>query len=834
MPNPENPPIPETPKQERRIEQAFEFRDAASINEYLEWREEVPFEFRRIIESQIKGSPLKPSQTGLRLTDQFLDIFSDGVRSGMQPDVSATDPQIAELIEPLSRIETRSGHLNVFETMANPDVSWKLRQTIYKFQIKPILEWLVQQDLEESQKQSSDAARLDSVNRPPDSAAENKPDQNDIPSSSENVRSSMESGIEKREGPPTPLFLVKPFYGGYYRQLVFERFEHTDLKWKKAENQFVQPELESLDTLGARYLSGKIHGNTHLAIPLPYNWAVDPQSVESDASQDDVELFRNQDGLTYLRINAHGEFSYRIKIARKRFIQEVERLREARMSGELPSELITKIEDLKKQNLPRLKLKREVVKLVRSHLTYSNNPEVYRKYISKPDRYFKQIWKSKEADCFVANTLAARALGEIDTQFRFVSGYMVSEKNEQGAAIMHSGNGHAWLELWDEASRRIVRLDATPKGDPNVDQKQQEQELEGEGGEGDYGEEELMSEEEAKIKARQMERREGNKDKRQKNSSDLAEQQFSELAECTAQQAREFLQALDRVRQIKNDQGVSISDLMKQEWQKIIEERKIEQREYRGPVRMDEGNRLEDPVEAFMDIKSKEYNPTGFELDETKEKLRSDFGGLHIYFSFDLSGSMASPDAVTGRSKADVQRDAALLFVDSLTQCAFLTRQYGQESDLLPLKIMVTLASDRGQICLPLTDKWGPKEQWAMYSSLIRPASGGTPTHQTLQLIEKEFDKEALELKRKGTSPEKLPISYVVEISDGAPDDFDQTETMHQKLKAKNVVIRSYPVGDASASADAAPPLASFSEIPQILAKDIVEKFKKLRPLRIP
>ena len=45
--------------------------------------------------------------------------------------------------------------------------------------------------------------------------------------------------------------------------------------------------------------------------------------------------------------------------------------------------------------------------------------------------------------------------------------------------------------------------------------------------------------------------------------------------------------------------------------------------------------------------------------------------------------------------------------------------------------------------------------------------------------------------------------------------------------------IRSYTIGGQSASADATPPLETFSQLPQILAKDIIKLFKKLRPRKI-
>ncbi len=808
----------------------FEFKDLAEAEQYLDWKRNVPQEVRRLVESAILEKEIEPGQTGLPLSDQFLDALDKSLRDKKFTSQTGSDPRINNLLEPLERVETKGGYLNVFETLTNPSVSWSLKKKVYDTQIKVALEWLASQDL----KKISEKVVEQSEERKEQAQKQENPE-DQVPPQSEDVRSSMEGGMEKREGEPQAQFRVNPFYGGYYKQLTFNRFNQETLKWEKPENVFRDAESETLDTLKGRILAGKVSGKSPLSLPLPYDWAIDIEGLQTNAPEGSARIMRNQNGLWYLEIDAEGVFDYQIKTGPRKVLETKEKLPEAEMGGEIPKELVQKIEELKKSSLPKMRQIRELAKFIRGSLTYSNSNEAWKKYAAYPPEFFKRIWKGKEADCFVANTLAVRAISEIDKNVNFAGGFLVKEKNKEGEAVMHSGNGHAWLEVWDSLSGRAIRLDATPKGDPNVDEEQQEKDLEGETDEGDYGEsdEELASEEEIKKKIEEMQESQGKKDKRKATHADLEQAHFAELAECTPAQAREFLSALERVRQIKDDQGNPISDLLKDEWKKIIIERKIEAIDYRGPVRMDEGDRLEDPVSARIDIRSREFNPSGFEKHEVVEKTETDFGGINIYFSFDLSGSMKDADGASGRIKADVQRDVALLFVDSLMQCAYISRQQGENSDLLPVKIMVTLASSTGEVRLHLTDKWGPKEQWALYSALNQLASGGTPTHQTLELIEADFDKESADLKKKRVSKEKLPLHYVAEISDGAPDDFSETESMHEKLKKKGAVVRSYTIGGTSRSADAAEPIDSFSKLPQILGRDIIEKFKKLNPRRV-
>lgn len=807
----------EARNQESKNPPLFEFKDAASLEEYLAWKEEVPIEFRRFVEAKLKGIVPRPSETGLPSIDEFLNTFAKIIEE-KDFDLTSVSKKVANLLKPLARIETQGGHLNVFETLTNPDASWSLKKTIYETQIKAALEWLANRDLETLTKKAKEEA-------PQEETKEKGNEQDtDLPSSSEDVASSMEGGMTKKEGEPAKaLFTVKPFFGGYYKQLVFNQFDPATLKWGKPENEFSDTPSETIDPLSVRVVMGRIRPNAPLAFPVPYGWSLDQESMPAG-----FELTQNQDGLPYVTAKTK-DGRYAITMGRCLTLGEEQKPSPMEISGELDSELKKKIDTLKQSKLPPMKLKREIVKLVRGHLTYSNSPEAYQKYVKTPAKYFQKVWEHKEADCFVANTLAVRALAEVDSRVRFVGGYFVKDKDKDGNAIMHQGNGHAWLEVWDEMSGRAVRLDATPKGDPNVDEEQQERELEGEGGEGDYGDEEIAGDKEAKEKIQEMKGKDGQgKGQTKRPSFELAEDQFSELAECTPLQAREFLNALERVRAIKNGHDVSISESMKDEWRKIMQERKVELRNFKGPVRMDQGTNLEDPVSALIDIRSGEFNPTGFEKEEVEQKIQTEFGGIDIYFSFDLSGSMGQPDAASGRSKADVQRDIALLFVDSLMQCAFMTRQHGEDSALLPIKIMVTLASDTGEVKLHLTDRWGPKEQYALYSALIQTARGGTPTHQTLQLIEKDYKTEKDELKKKRIPKAQLPVHYAPIITDGVPDDRAETARMRTVLKTQGMLSRNYIVGGVASDDDIA--VESFSQLPRMLQKDIIELIHTLRP----
>ncbi|MDO8575165.1 MAG: transglutaminase domain-containing protein [bacterium] len=803
-----------------KSDEIFEFKDLESAEEYLQWKESVPLEFRKLIEGKMRGSiSNKISNTGLPLSDQFLNSLRS-ILVGKKFEEGKIDERVLNLVKNFNRVSTEAGYINPIDYLVNPDVSWQKKIEIYETQFKSALEWLSARDVEDFVKKSEEGDKGEKNN-------------NDIPPHDEETSSSMESGTEKREGAPKAHFSVYPFFGGYYSKNVLHEFNHNTGRWGKKNEELSKAEKAEIDPLSIRVLSGTIKGGNSVSIPLPDNWSLDFENIEINTPLDQVSFNRNEDGSWIMKVDAEGTFSYKIKIGRLLISEQDSQTEKAVISPELPEELKAKINEFKAENLPKMKLYRKVTKFIKDSLTYSNSPEAWKKYTENPENFFKELWNRKEADCFVANTLAIKVLQELGATCSFVAGYSVREKDESGSAIMHSGNGHAWFKVWDSLSRRWIRLDATPKGDPGVDEEEQEKSL-NDGEEGDYGEndEEVASEEKIKkeIEKKKKEKGSGGKGKSGKVFN-MIENEFSELAGCSENQAREFLEALERIRAIKDENGAIISDLLLKEWQKVVTARMVEKDEYRGPVRMDEGDYLEDVVDASIDIRSRENNPTGFERVVKEEKLETDFGGLNLYFSFDLSGSMDQTDSATGRKKCDVQRDVALLFIDSIMQCAILSKRFSSgNSDTLPIKIMVTVASSVGEVKLPLTDKWGPKEQWALYQALKQIASGGTPTHETLEKIETTFDLEKKIEKDKRITDDKKPIHYTAEISDGAPDDFSETENKHRELKKKGMIIRSYVIGGQSGSEDAAPPLDSFSQLPGILSKDIRELFSKLKP----
>ncbi len=130
--------------------QKFEFNDLAEAEQYLDWKRNVPQEVRRLVESNILEREIEPSQTGLPLSDQFLNALGESLRQKKFAAQVAADQKISNLLAPLERIKTKGGYLNVFETLTNTSASWNLKKKIYETQVKIALEWLAVEETEEA------------------------------------------------------------------------------------------------------------------------------------------------------------------------------------------------------------------------------------------------------------------------------------------------------------------------------------------------------------------------------------------------------------------------------------------------------------------------------------------------------------------------------------------------------------------------------------------------------------------------------------------------------------------------------------------------------------
>lgn len=838
---------PESPEAERP---AFRITTRAEAQAYKQWKTEVPGPFRALVESAIVGKPAAPKETGLPRVDAFLRTAAAALTDPKAALPAGADPAMHEFFKELKTITTNEGPANALDLLISRDVPFETKADIWKNHIASMVEWLADQDLSPPEKAPEETQPPEQPQQPPEESGEEQEEtapgpQDDSlpPPESAEMAPSMDEMDEKKEKGGKAYFTVTPFYGGYFRQNLYDEWDDVTLKWRAKPTPEQPLAAQASDLLSSRLLHGRVRGRQKIAIPLPYNWVVNERSLQSSAPAEAVQLTQDGHGNAHLEIDADGVWSYSLTIG-KRSEGKASSLppgeTESRSASRLPGELTQKIADLSKSKLTAASRARMLIKTVREHLEYSNDSSMNAVYRADPAAYFERIWQEKKADCDVVNTVAAAVLRAAGIPVRLAAGHYVKTAAPGGKAEMTSGTGHAWLEVYDPDAKQWFRADATPKGDPTLDEERPDEDRQ-QSGEGDYGEQEaeIMSDEELEKLMESLEQDEGGKSE-SKSSQERAEEQFAREAGISELEAKEVLDMFRRVREIKDEKGERIQQKLVTAWKQLIQSRKAEQKEYQGPVRMSEGDELTEPAIAVVDITAGEKNPSGFEKVERREKRLKLFGGLDIYLAADLSGSMSEVDPQSGRVKAELQRDAVMLYVDSLMQCAFLSRQaQGRLTAPLPIRVQLTSFHGDTSVDLPLAGQWGPKEQYAIYRALVRTAGGGTPDHAALRIIKERIQAERGAWEQARHKPgEQPPIAFVAAFLDGGSDNPSAVKIALRKLREEGTVVYGYGMTAAAKPVKAiyAPNssvIETLDKLAPAVASDTLAVFQELYPERV-
>jgi len=210
----------------------------------LNWKKQVPTPIRKIVEGKMKGLTVENKETGLKLVDQFLSKLNQNIQGQNTNANIVLDKRVEGAINMIEKIETSEGKLDIFSALSNPASSWGIKKELYQTQIEPLLEWLASESLRDQEKKisennkSEESSSSDNPEMESGSDGESKSD-SDVPPSSEDAISSMEHGVEKNEGESgKPYFSINPFFGGYYKQHIYDKFDSGSGRWKKRSKYF--------------------------------------------------------------------------------------------------------------------------------------------------------------------------------------------------------------------------------------------------------------------------------------------------------------------------------------------------------------------------------------------------------------------------------------------------------------------------------------------------------------------------------------------------------------------------------------------------------------------
>ena len=768
---------------ELEVESGGFFDTSDKVKVYQKWKEEVDPQFRSVVEASLQGGEIRQDKTSSPLVGEFYKNFQFLLNN---PDFNIDDLDMDERVKnqfknlQKVKINEKGDCINIFKIMTNPSLNFDLKQDFYNKRIKTRLNWLKNQDKKDLEKYS----KKDSQNIKVKGSDED-----------DEYEPHRQSSQEQEGEPKESIAAVYSYYGGYYKDGVFENFDPKTLKWSKDRANFKELPKQEIEQDKKRIYRTVVKTDRAQIIKMPYNWAIDQASIKWNGNKpDEVGFFQDQNGLSYVQVvGKKSEFELQIEIGPTKDNLSIDApAQEVENNTDIFSEELDRfIIDLKTVRISEMQKARKLVSFIRSHLEYDKDDEsldaVYKKDIAQ---YFVKIWENKKAKCDEANTMAVRALTKLGFNTQFVSGHSVQAKSEKGEALLLENNRHAWTEVWDEENNKWQRLDATPKGDPNVDEEEQEQDLEE--NEGDYGEQdsELMSEEELENILKELEKKENEK-------SQKPEMIFAKEAGCTPEEAKEVLDKIKTLREkYKNELNQTY-----EYWKKVLRKNLIDELEYSGPVRQSEGDELDDPVEARVDVRVGEDDPSGFEKEFTEQKQEKIFGGYEVYVMADMSGSMEWN--LNGIKKSEAQRDMVFLLLDSIMRSAVMSRKAEKNLKIpMPNKICLTVFGAKTEIVLPVTDKWEPVEQIKVYRSLDKPADGYTPDDQALDIIKKQIETAQIEEENKKAKLSKSKAKtwkmhrFVIATADGGSDNYSQVKLLNNELQSMGIPVDLFLISD--------------------------------------
>lgn len=783
---------------------------------YRKWKHDIPSDLRFLVEAHLLGKKTRIGKTDMPSVVEFyqgMQLLLDDPQ--MDPSTLDVSPIVQKQVSALQKLKIGEDRVNVFAALSDTEIGFDVKANYVQSKLLPRLQFLRVHDrrlMEQEQTKQGETSV--------------------IGEDEEEEYSPHRAPQEESEGLPSEaVATVAPFFGGLHMDSVYDQYDPARLTWKKSVRHFHELPVQRLDEERKRVYRSSVK-NGKGAIKLARGWGVHRESLQS-ASLDvaATKIEHDQDGVIRLRSDQDGIFSIQIAPSE-------DAIGLAPTEGEFPivpdafpDELMQTAQAVLARRLsPSITAKR-IASLIHKHLEYDMDAKWEAVYKADPSRYFQAIWENKKAKCDEANTLLVRLLTKLGMHARYVQGHSVRVKSPTGEAMLLESNRHAWAFVWDSEAEQWGRLDATPAGDPNVDQEEQQADL----GEGDYGDQEaeLMSQEELDKRMEELQKEED--EHRTREDPVLA---YAKEAKCTPEEARA---ALQKIESLRRQYARVLADADRQ-WQTLIRENTREQIVDRGPVSLSKMDDI-DPdelVSGYIEVLAGEKDPLIGEREEREQKKEKWFGGYEVYVAVDMSESM--DETIGGVKKIDAQRDMVFLFVDSCMSAAVSARQKSHQlKALMPVKVSVTVFGAQTEIVLSLTEEWGPKEQIKLYHALDAGAGGSTPDHVALKLIEEQIARSLAaqdEMRKQKPALRKHDWKmrrFVIATADGGSDNDKLVKQANDRLKQQGIPVDLFliaPEDDehlqtfAKTNYQSVTPISDVSELAEKGLKRLTERIR--------
>lgn len=574
------------------------------------------------------------------------------------------DPKVISFLEE----QQSAGNIHA---LFNPDASWSTKSHLFNTELKTklaVFRYFDKEDRKEKDREKRKQRKKEIQEK--DNTANPEQDRS---------KPGVDHMSRAKEGEKaTPVWSISPPVYGLFRAQAYTQWDKENCDWFNQERQWSEPEFVELDSQ-ATHVSMTCNAPTNEWIPLPLAYKLEVASIEADHG--DLITRQNEFGDIFFKVDSQEKNTINIKAIcvvrasnktyeHKGGTPSIPDLRGVpvgqREFSEETEEKLKEVDATGKRNMHKAKI---LMHYVFNRLKYlepssASEAESYnQRYRQHPSGFAAAVDEIQEADCDVANTYFAALCARLNIPVRHVVGDSVSG-SQGNASMTHWGTGHAWTEVYNDITQRWELIDATPAGDPNLDEDNKNDEA----GDDPVAVDDkimppqIMTDEELKKLVEKLEQR------AEEVKYTAEDERISKLLGIDIKEAQAYNREIEEAKQARLESGMLLTEALKEIFGAITELRtNADPPPPMNVERSEGGKNLIDVVRALLEeFYGRKEDSRSYEATVEVESLKFDVSGFDVYFIGDLSGSMGAVDGSTGQTRAELQRHAVYLILHAL------------------------------------------------------------------------------------------------------------------------------------------------------------------------
>lgn len=480
-----------------------------------------------------------------------------------------------------------------------------------------------------------------------------------------------------------------------------------------------------------------------------------------------------------------------------------------------------------------------IKKYTKTRLTYDNIESLNEKYRNSPYGYSGAQDREKIGNCGTGNTHFSSLSWRLGIIVRNVVGSMVKSKNRHTGNAVITPVGHSWSEVWDPVAEEWIVIDATPKGDPMMDESENEQ--------GD--EVSIPGDEDGDDALRkQIEDLQGLRDELTHRLEELSftpeELEIAKAGGVDKYVARDILSKMETANNLCFADGNRILDVLNMLFKSVIDSRlKPKTSNSALATRRKGGRKMVLPTRVLTDLTEGKVDSVAYK--RRIEKMVNDESvkkSVVLSFVADKSGSMHSryPMKVyDSESQKVVEKEYQLWEIQLLVEYLALEAlhlmgdkldrsdiQKGAELDVLSSSYSFggtnrnTLEDEDGNSVDVVCDKEESSslnliEKIGLYKNLS-DVGGGNSDAKALGIIYKNALERKKELDAKGIVDDRLQIVFA--FSDGGMSSKSEVQEMLRRLRDIGVVVVGLGITETASEVSVVYDVDNESDVDDLLS----------------